>query len=241
MQIEFSLIIVFLAIVIALVLAARDKTRTILDPVYVSSATFTLLFFARPLYDYIHDSFVWVNIPVDHVMPQVMTAVAIAVVTFYLGNLLPIGQRLAIALPSPPHTLRDSVAIVIAYGLFCGSIALRLVSAELAGGVSTLFVRRENLAQGGTIIPFVDEAFLIVVPAFLLFVHLIPRYKFAAAIGAVASSAIVLQTALVGNRRYLLVLGTTAAAYLIFSSCIRPRFAPILAITVITFLHLSHQ
>lgn len=235
MQIEVALLLILTAIIIACAIAIRDKTRTIFDPVYVASATFALLFFARPLYDFFSDSFNWVGIPVDHVMHQVMAAVAIAVVAFYIGNLLSIGPRVAHTIPAPPQDLRGSITILFAFGLLSGAIVLRLVAAELAGGFSTLFVRRENLPNEGTNIPLVSEAFLIVIPATLLFIHLIPRYRIAAGIGVLASLAVMLQTALVGNRRYLLVLGVAVVAYFILSRQVKPKLISMFAVVAIGF------
>lgn len=237
---DLDIIFVFLATVVVSgpLLAFLAGRRDVFDPIYFSSFVFLILFLARPFYDHLNGTLEWVYIDVSNEFFVSMLAVLCAVTFFNIGLMFPLGKRIAHNLPPPPKSLKKEVSLIYAFGLLSVAMVLKLLDAQLQGGLHTLLLRREFLEDGSVNIPFISEGFLIAIPAFLLFWYLKRELPLGASIGMVLSSGLILQSLITGNRRYALIFFAAMGVYYFVRKDKRPRVSALVGSAAIVLFGL---
>lgn len=225
-----SSMILLVATAVALI-----QRRPLLDPVYVSIFTFFLLFLLRPMYDNANSTFSWLTIDVNDVMPQVLLAILALEVAFFIGYFHPAGRLVARNLPNPPPDLYPSTTLVFALTILGMALVLKLSSAMLSGGLATLVQRREAYSATATNIPFVTEGAMVAVAALLIFLYLRPKYPVISALGTLLSGAVILQSAVGGNRRQVIILFATVVVYFALKQAYKPNPLTLLFLGTVFF------
>jgi len=231
------LLIVGTAVVLAIPLILRVYRRRfdVFEPLTLASFALLLLFVARPLYDFLA-GYQWLGYdnPLDWRGALLITF--IGVVAFEIGYHMPVSRRLAARLPRPPQDSDGQASLVLAAALTVAAAGAVLTVGYLKGGLGLLFANRAEATR--FVPPFVAEAFLVALPATLLFLAAAVRRRrrTVALLALIPAGVILLMAIPAGNRRYLLplLLALVTFAYLVRGR--RPPLVPIAVSVVLVLL-----